>query len=94
MEGLPDERELHGFEVTKPAVQQFRRPTRRAGGKVALLNQTSPKPAGGGIQRAADAGNSPTNDQDVEVLVGETFKIPSALMGVQRIWHDLHLHGA
>ena len=70
-QGLAHEAELLLLEVANPAVHELRRARRRPDGEVAPLDQGGAQAPGGGVERAARAGDPAADDDDVEVLGGE-----------------------
>ena len=81
---LVHEAELTLLQVTKAAVNHLRGFRGRAGGKVVLLDQGGSQPATGGIEGHPGAGDTPADDQHVELFVGETSQRIGAAKGVHR----------
>ena len=65
-ERFVDEPDLLLLEVAEAAVDELRRLRRRARREVVALDERGAQTAAGGVERAADAGDAATDDDDVE----------------------------
>ena len=80
-EGLVDEADVALLEVAQAAVDELRGLRRGAGGEVVALDERGAQAAGGGVERAADAGDAAADDQDVEVGVAEASECVGPVEG-------------
>ncbi|BCB80234.1 hypothetical protein Pflav_066440 [Phytohabitans flavus] len=80
-ERLVHQVQLELLEVAQAAVDQLARPARRARRQVTGLDQRDAQPSGGGIQRGARAGDTATDDEDVEALGPQPVQVGGAPLG-------------
>ena len=69
LERLAHEAEVELFEVPDAAVHELGRPARGSARPVPGLDHADAQPSGHGVECAAGSDDSPTNDEDVELLL-------------------------
>ena len=88
-EPLVDQAKFALVEVAESAVHELRAPRAGTGREVVSFHQRGSKPAGGGIERDARAGDSTTDDEQVEVGVPQSPQSVVALetRTIGSVWH-------
>ena len=90
VEPLVDQPELALLEVADAAVDELGRLRRRAGCKVVTFDEPGAQPTARGVERTPGTGDATTDDEHVELLVGEATQRVGAIEGWE---HDRQVTG-
>ena len=82
-EGLCDQVELEGLEVSQAAVDELARAARRARRPIALLDQCHAQPASGCVESGSSSRDAAADDRDVEHLVAHAPQGLRAVFGAE-----------
>jgi hypothetical protein len=92
-QSFADQTEVESGKVTEPTVNQPRRSTRGAKGKIPLFDKSNPKSPKNGVPSRCDAGNPATDDQQVPLLTAQSLEVSVASLGGARWQESFHVAG-